>query len=232
MKRASLAVMLLIWASLAHAATRYGLEVGAHSGSVSISDDILQSPRDEGRRELSFGLGPVVDWTLPHGWGASASLRYDELHYGSHEFALGVVGDPSALWTDRTLRFRQLTFAPGVSLRVLSGLRLQVTPELGVLLTARQADELVPGPMPGFVVPAIRFATAGTIFEQVGTRLDRDVTGDYERVQAGVAGALSYEQPLGAHALRVALGAHTYTANGPKDDRSYWDWRTSLTWLN
>lgn len=219
-------------AAVAVAATRLGLEASVHRGAVGLPDQSPpQSPPDEGRQAMSWGLGPVVERTFGQGWAGSVAVRYDELAYGSHEFAIGIVGGTDALWTDGTTSFRQLTLAPGLHRSLWSGLQAQLSLEAGYLISARQTDELVPGPMPASLAALGPQAANGAIFEQVGSLSERDVTDAYRRLRSGLSAGVAYELPAGRHALRIAAAWHRYAASARSGDRTYSDWRSSVTWL-
>ncbi len=238
MMKQSARLFLLIFAigalaPAAEAGPRYGLEAGLGIGAMPVGDAFAVAPPAESRQAPGYRIGGIADWSFAHGLGGSAVLRYDELAFGSHVPVASQSGTTAALWSDRRTVFRQITFAPGASVHLLPRTRLHLSPQLGYLIAARQVDDLAPGPaLTPFGHAAVGFAPEAVIFEQAGSRLTTDVTDGYQRFRLGFAADLSYEHPVGAHALRVAAGAHQYAARGESFARSYTDWRTSLSWLN
>ncbi len=233
---ASLAVLFALAPRPAAAGARLGVEFGPRWGKY------IEAPFNGGfpggpevhKALLTYGGGLLAEWPWSHGIVVGGALRYDVTGEAEHTFVAQFVspGGDIALWSDRELRFAQLTLAPALRFGLGHGLRFLVSPDVAFVLKTTLDDQLVPGPTQIFAPPT---RATGTIFEQAGSHVTQDVTGDFDRWLLGGALGLSFEHGVGGHLMRLSADYHSQLSDPGKFDTGVsqliHEGRLALSWL-
>lgn len=213
----------------------WGVELGPSFGSfTSAPGGSLASGPGENRTEVGFGGGALAEWTVGPRLRVTGTLRYEEsvagLRHEVGQFFNGATG--YGVWSDEALRLRRLTLGPTLRMGLARGFGIAILPQLSYLLQARRRYEVSLG---GLAVTSGSARSQAVIFEQVGRAYEREVTGGYDRVLAGLFAGLSFEHPVAGQRLRVEAG-YGRTLGDPSrsgtGEGSLQELRAGIAWLH